>query len=34
MTTRLPILSFEGQEGGSPSNIRSRLLIICPLADI
>lgn len=33
LTVRLPILPV-GQEGGTPSNVRSRLLIICPLADI
>lgn len=34
MTTRLPLFPTDGQEGGSPLNVRSRLLIICPLADI
>ena len=37
MTTRLPLFPFNGQEGGfTPHDgaVRSRLLIICPLADI
>ena len=35
MTTRLPILPLNGQEGGShPEGTKSRLLIVCPLADI
>lgn len=35
MTTKLPILLFNGQKGGThPVSASSRLLIICPLADI
>lgn len=37
MTTRLPVLSSNGQKGGEAdpnASARSRLLIICPLADI
>ena len=37
MTNRLPILSSAGSEGGNSdpnANASSRLLIVCPLADI
>lgn len=37
MTTRLPLLPLAGQEGVHTPHVhgtKSRLLIICPLADI
>lgn len=37
MTTRLPLISSDGREGGLTPHVtgrKSRLLIICPLADI
>lgn len=37
MTERLPVLRSDGQKGGMPhrvDDVRARLLIICPLADI
>lgn len=35
MTTRLPLVPHDSQEGGvNLRGVRSRLLIVCPLADI